>query len=202
MAFIDESYYFDPKKSDDTSYVLAAVIIDGDDISEARQRTRLAAEPATDFHKTDLWHNNEVATIHRMLRHIHDDAGWNVFAIQAPFGGHADKARQQCLEQLLIELDGRKVGAVVCDSRIQPNSTDPQQLNREDLNTARKLRSSQRVSRQLQVRHASDAQEPLLWLPDGVAWATRRALVLDDGEHYELIRPVTTLIVVTDPVGK
>jgi hypothetical protein len=35
-----------------------------------------------------------------------------------------------------------------------------------------------------------------LWLPDGVAWAVRRAMVADDEVHFDIIRSVTSLIVV------
>jgi hypothetical protein len=131
-----------------------------------------------------------------MLNHVRDDAGWSVVAIQSPYASHAEVARQRCLRELLVDLSNRKVARAVLDSRIQPGPNDPRMLNKQDERRARELRSAGTISRHLTLNHVTDRSEPLLWLPDGVAWAVRRAMVADDEVHFDIIRSVTSLIVV------
>ena len=199
VALLDESYRYTPSRpveaSADDFYVLAAVILDGHTLEEARSAALDVVETGTNFHATDLWHQGDVATLHRMLEHVRDEAGWNVVAIESPYAGHADRARQACLRRLLIELNARGVRHVCADSRYQPKAKDPEKHDKADLRTLRELRSARLVDRQMTMRHAADADEPLLWLPDGVAWAVRRALAVEDNEHFEIVRDVTSLIV-------
>lgn len=196
VAFVDESYSFTPNDpTRDSLYVLAAVVIDGDELTSARQAARDLIAPDVGYHSTDLFHDGRVEKVHTMLGHVRDETQASIVAIQAPFDGHADLARQQCLRQLVVELSDRKVGHVVLDSRVQPRASDVEMLNKDDLRTIRALRADGEVHRHLAASHATDDVEPLLWLPDGVAWSVRRALAVDDNEHYELIAAMTTLLV-------
>jgi hypothetical protein len=85
---------------------------------------------------------------------------------------------------------------MVLDSRYQPGAGDPRKHDKADERTARQLRQVGRVDRSTTITHATDKAEPLLWLPDGVAWAVRRSLSADDHAHFDIIRPVTTLLIV------
>jgi hypothetical protein len=161
-------------------------------VSAARQVVR----PATTYHSTDLYHAGHVAKVDAMLEHVRDDAGWSVVAVQLPFSGHADAARQECLRVLLVELSSRKVRRMVSASRYQPGAGDPRKHDKADERTARLLRQDGLIDRFTTVSHATDAAEPLLWLPDGVAWSVRRSLSADDHAHYDIIRAVTTLLIV------
>lgn len=153
--------------------------------------------PATRYHSTDLYHAGHVAKVDAMLEHVRDHAGWNVVAVLSPFSGHADAARQQCLQVLLVELSGRKVRRMVLDSRYQPGASDPRKHDKADERTARRLRQSGQIDRFTTITHATDTVEPLLWLPDGVAWSVRRSLSADDHSHFDIIRPVTTLLILS-----
>lgn len=196
VAFLDESYDYTRDGSREPLYVLAAVLIDGDEVNAARGRAQALVAPARGYHTTELARAGQINKVHAMLNHVRDDAGWSVVAIQSPYSGHADVARQRCLRQLLVDLSNRKVGRAVLDSRIQPGAGDPRMLDKQDERTARQLRSAGSISRHLSLGHATDRTEPLLWLPDGVAWAVRRAMVAEDDVHFEIIRSVTTLIVI------
>jgi hypothetical protein len=83
------------------------------------------------------------------------------------------------------------------DSRYQPRVSDPRKHDKADERTARQLRRAGQIDRSTTITHATDTSEPLLWLPDGVAWAVRRSLSADDHAHFEIIRPVTTLLIVS-----
>ncbi|MDO9494310.1 MAG: hypothetical protein Q7J48_01280 [Nocardioides sp.] len=195
VAFLDESYEYSPDGSREPVYVLAAVIIDGR-VDEARTAARALVAPEVEYHTTELYQQGRVEAIHAMLTHVREQAGWSVVAIKSPYEGHADLARQRCLRELLVDLSGRKVSRAVLDSRIQPAAHDPEVMNKQDLRTVRSLRSDGLIHRHFGVSHVTDAEEPLLWLPDGVAWSVRRALAVDDNDHYELVRSVTTLLIV------
>lgn len=196
VAFLDESYDYTRDGSREPLYVLAAVLIDGDEVDAARRRAQALVSPAVGYHTTELARAGKIDKVHAMLNHVRNDAGWSVVAIQSPYSGHAELARQRCLRQLLVDLSGRKVARAILDSRIQPRASDPRMLDKQDERTARELRSAGSISRHLSINHATDRVEPLLWLPDGVAWAVRRAMVADDDVHFEIIRSVTSLIVV------
>lgn len=198
VAFLDESYNFARDGSREPLYVLAAVLVAGHDVDPARQRVRRLIAPAIRYHSTELARSGHTYQIHHMLTHLRDDAERSVVAIQSPFNGHANQARQACLRQLLIELSSLTVRRVVLDTRYQPRARDPHKLDKQDAHTARELRAARLIDRQLSLSHASDATEPLLWLPDGVAWSVRRAMVAGDEEHFSIIRSVTKLIVVGD----
>jgi len=196
VAFLDESYDYTRDGSREPLYVLAAVLIDGDGVATARSATRQLIAPATSYHSTELARTGKINKVYEMLEHVRDEAGWSVVAVHSPFIGHADAARRACLRALLIDLSSRKVGRVVLDSRCQPRARDPRTLDKQDLRVARELRSAGLIDRLLTITHANDATEPLLWLPDGVAWSVRRAMVADDEQHFQIIRSVTRLIVV------
>lgn len=44
------------------------------------------------------------------------------------------------------------------------------------------------------LRHSGDDREPLLALPDVVAWATRRLLAVDEPRWFTHVKDVTTLL--------
>ena len=196
VAFLDESYDYTRDGSREPLYVLAAVIIDGHDVDAARHRARQLIAPATGYHTSELARAGQIDKVHQMLEHVRDDGGWTVVAVQSPFSGHANEARQECLRELLIDLSGRKVTRAVLDSRYQPRGRDPRKLDKQDARTAQRLRSAGEVDRHLSITHATDATEPLLWLPDGVAWSVRRAMVADDEQHFNIIKPVTNIIII------
>jgi hypothetical protein len=132
-----------------------------------------------------------------MLTHVLNDTAWSVVAVCSPFFGRPDTVRQDCLADLLVELSSRKVRRVVADARTQPKAKDPEVMNKQDLATARQLRQTGAVDRQLALSHGKDVTEPLLWMPDGVAWSVRRAMVADDEAHFSIIKSVTTIISVS-----
>jgi hypothetical protein len=75
-----------------------------------------------------------------------------------------ERARRQCLERLLWELDQRRVQRVIAETRhAERNATDIRAIGA--------FRRSGVVSPMLGFEHGQPVQEPLLWLPDIVAGA-------------------------------
>lgn len=197
-AFLDESYHYEPGSTSRVPlYVLAAVVIDADEVSNARS-SLAAVMPTGTYHSTDLYHQGRIEVIHDMLEYVRDNVGWNVVAVQMPFPGHADLARRQCLAALLRELDSMKVGLVVPDSRLQPGAFDPQVLDQKTSKSSVVCGGGGRLTVTWSLRHAADAAEPMLWMPDAIAWAVRRDLAIGEHEHFEVVRSVTNVIVLDD----
>lgn len=61
-------------------------------------------------------------------------------------------------------------------TRLRRRARDPRKHDKADERTARQLRQGGLIDRSTTVTHATDTAEPLLWLPDGVAWSVRRSL--------------------------
>ena len=75
-----------------------------------------------------------------------------------------ERARRQCLERLLWELDQRGVRRVIAETRHA-------ERNATDIHAIGAFRRSGVVSPSLRFDHGQPVQEPLLWLPDIVAGA-------------------------------
>ena len=85
--------------------------------------------------------------------------------IHVAIGGEQVKARAAALESLMVELVDRNVERIVLDSR-------QGQDHRDRVVIARALGPD--AGTDVQYQHLSSASEPLLWIPDAVAWSWGR----------------------------
>jgi hypothetical protein len=85
-----------------------------------------------------------------------------------------ERARRQCLERLLFELDQLGVARVWLESR---GSTP----DRRDRDLVEALRGSSAVAAELRVGFARPLDEPMLWVPDAVAGAVRLSRRTSEG---------------------
>ncbi|WP_432883833.1 hypothetical protein ACQPYH_42610 [Kribbella sp. CA-245084] len=81
-----------------------------------------------------------------------------------------ERARRCCLERLLYELDRFGVSEAWLESRRSVQ-------DRRDLHLVDSARRKCLISKELTVRFARPAGEPLLWLPDAVAGAMSAAVL-------------------------
>lgn len=77
----------------------------------------------------------------------------------AQFGERPERARRSCIEELLYELDQRRVERAVFESRGPAD-------DRRDREMLSKLRARKTVRGPLRMEHVRGHEEPLLWLPD------------------------------------
>lgn len=129
-----------------------------------------------------------------MLDLVCDAPCFNLVVVRNEHRINQERARQECLERLLIELNGQKIFSLTLDSRESIVGTDPQVRNKKDLATRRRLTTAGNISRNMRMTHCHDHQEQLLWVPDAVGWAHRRHLLLGDSELWLRVEGVTQVI--------
>ncbi|GAB3836500.1 hypothetical protein GCM10028799_74270 [Kribbella italica] len=108
-----------------------------------------------------------------------------IVAVGAPMANtKQERARSCCLERLLYELDQLTVREVWLESRREIQDG-------RDLALVDSARDKGLVSRHLKVGFAKPADEPMLWLPDGVAGAVT-AEVLGDRRWIDVLVGIIT----------
>jgi hypothetical protein len=156
---VDESMRFTP---DASLYLLAAVIADPEACDPARQALRpLKAKGERKLH----WHSEGDPRRRKITSAIAVCNIESVVIIGAPVDKKKqERARAQCLEHLLWELDVWGISHVWVENRTQT-------LNQRDMKTVDRLRGRQIISNDLRLDMALPSEEPMLWLPDVIAGA-------------------------------
>ncbi len=185
VAFLDESYRADGAT---TYYIVATALVAPDYLSETRELLRNYYGGET-MHAAPMYHRRELSSLRGGIdlaaRH-HDGADIVVhtpIAAGDRFGTHA---RHRCLAHLLPLLHAEDgVSLFVLDS-----------FNREDANEAdrrifRDLRREGNLSRTTTEHHTRPSNEPLLGLPDLLAWAYRQEYTNRAREWFEPFREHT-----------
>lgn len=157
-AWIDESM---PRVSDGQPkvYILAAVVADPRKCEEMRSSMtslRVGKEPK--LH----WHAEKTARRRKIVTTV---AGFDInsiVVIATPLDERRqERARAQCLDALLIELDHIGVRRVYLEQREKT-------LNRRDLQHIDRLRGTRTISASLRIDVARPSVEPMLWIPDTI----------------------------------
>jgi hypothetical protein len=191
IAFIDESYEL---RHGETFYILASALVYPEDLSH----TRLALLDAYDnepVHAAPMFQRMEYESLRQIIAisaKQHD--GMDVI-VQSPVAhddvrGH--KARRDCLEHIVSILHHEQsVSLFVLDSL--ENSL----ANRRDEYIFGDLRKSGVVGRNVREHHALPSKEPLLGLPDLLAWSFRQRLTGRDDSWFEPLRRDTEIHLLT-----
>ena len=174
-AWVDESMRFTP---DNSLYLLAAAIADPTLCEPARAALRpLKAKGSRKLH----WHSEDDPRRRKISAAVAACGIDSVVIVGAPVDKRKqERARAQCLEHLLWELDGLGVSHVWVENR-----TDS--LNRRDRRTVDRLRGRKIISTAIWVDFAFPSEEPMLWLPDVVAGAVSCARVGETDEWMSMI---------------
>jgi hypothetical protein len=108
-----------------------------------------------------------------------------MIVVGAPLDGRRqERGRRICLARLLHELESAGVSEVLLEARTRS-------LNAKDLAAVNAWRAQHVVGHALTVEHGYPSEEPLLWLPDIVAGATRAS---ETGESLwrDVLAPLIT----------
>ncbi len=150
---------FTPQQS---LYLLAAVLAD----PSACESSRAALRPFKAPGEPKLhWHSEADARRRKITGVVAECDLESVVIIGTPADMRKqERARAQCMELLLWELDKLGVTQVWVENRTQS-------LNRRDLTTVDRMRGRRIITNNIRVDFALPSEEPMLWLPDVVAGA-------------------------------
>ncbi|MFC8526400.1 hypothetical protein [Nocardia sp. NPDC057227] len=193
VAYLDESYQVvnADVTTDNTFYVLTAVIVGFDQMAELRRGLREIADD-------DWWHTTEALQhdegrdrTEDMLGFLAEGPETCVLALRAPIESAdttGESARRSCYRGLVTRLgnggdDWDATDLIVLEQRNQRT------LRATDERTHRELLGDGLIPRGTRLLQTSPAAERLLWLPDVVSSAYRRSLTHSDrtGKFFTLI---------------
>lgn len=179
-AWCDESLNAD---SANPFYVFAAYLAEPDQVGEQRDAIRsLEPRPGVRFH----WREAKRHERTRATEIIATLACAHIVAIAAPMDPRKqERSRHHCLKTLFAEMAAWDVTRVTLESRAAQDKNDQTFI--------RQLRSAHLVPKTMTVRHDRPKEEPLLWVPDIVAGATR-ADHLGDRTYFAAIEPMVTIL--------
>ncbi|MCL2422541.1 MAG: hypothetical protein FWD11_01385 [Micrococcales bacterium] len=192
IAFVDETYR-DNTLAEQPFYAMSAVTFSKNQLDPARRTlTNIAGERF--WHTTDALQAGRGEDIAEMAQWIADQAQWNVVTTETIVTNHGglDEARQTCLAALVREVTRgtgpQAVRLIVADASREPHT------NRSDRMTIARLRTAKDIPQTVRFYHGRMGEEPVLWTADLVAWASRRAIALDDTRWLDLLEPVLTVL--------
>ncbi|MHA3724414.1 hypothetical protein ACXR2T_11095 [Leucobacter sp. HY1910] len=178
IAFLDESYELREGK---TFYIIASAIVYPDDLD--RSRTALLEFYGGDtMHASPMYRRNELTSLRSALSLAasqHDGMDVVVQTAVDLDDDHGHSARRRCLSfiaPLLHKEEGTTL--FVLDSLETPAA------NRHDRFTFGDLRRAGTLHRDATEYHARPSAEPLLGLPDLLAWAYRQQITRNDASWF------------------
>jgi hypothetical protein len=187
VAFIDESYEL---HSGETFYILASAVIHPEYLSETRL-SLLDAYGNEAIHAAPMFQRMEYNSLRQAIAvsaKQHD--GMDVI-VKAPVDAgdtRGERARRACLEFLIPLLHRNDdVSLFVLDSLDNPMAIKRDHFVFND------LRQAGVVSRHVRQHHAFPSMEPLLGLPDILAWSFRQHVTRRDDSWFEPLRGDTRI---------
>lgn len=147
---------------DQSIYLLAAAIANPIVCEPAREALRpFKAKGAPKLH----WHSEDDGRRRKITAVVASFDVESLVIIGTPVDlRRQERARAQCMEHLLWQLDQLQVEHVWVENRTAS-------LNRRDMQTVDRLRGRRLISNEIRLDFAYPSQEPMLWLPDIVAGA-------------------------------
>ncbi|TWJ20832.1 DUF3800 domain-containing protein [Micromonospora endolithica] len=221
VAFVDESWL--QQRGSPGAYLMAAVLIDQDDVAPAIAAANAAAA-GQPYHSSELYHRGHVGTIEAMLDVVDNHAGWSVVSAQVPLDngrqaltpdnpqnmrGHLEDqreyARQVSLERLLRYLNAQRVRDVYLESRASMREWQEARdagsrlpaTDRTDIRAYRRLLDQSAISHRMRLVHVKDRSHAGLWMADAVAWSAGRAIRADEPQWWNRIADVATVLEAT-----
>jgi hypothetical protein len=198
VAFIDESYR-EPLNSDERPfYSMSAVIV-------GRDQGALVRDVLMDIPGSRYWHTTDAyrtpagkRVIKEMIDYVAGAADFTIVTVQTQIRRDdpgMKTARHECLGALTKELTRgageNAVRLLVVESRnakVHPGG------DADDARVIRQLRSAGSIDRAVHVHHTSPGKEPLLWAADLSVWAFRRNLAVGDGQWFEPLQGISTVL--------
>ena len=187
VAFVDESYEL---HNGETFYILASALVYPEDILGTRL-SLLEAYGNEAIHAAPMFQRMEYESLRKVIELSatqHDGMDVIVQAPVAEEDNRGDQARRNCLEYIVPLLHhNEEVSLFILDSLENPMAV------RRDQFVFRDLRQSHSVDRNVRVHHTFPSMEPLLGLPDLLAWSYRQHLTRRDDSWFEPLRRDTRI---------
>lgn len=178
VAFLDESYEL---REGRTFYILASALVYPEDLATSRSAL-LDYYNGEAMHAAPMFARNEISSLRGALSLAaiqHDGMDAVVSAPIAEDDEHGHEARRRCLAFLAPMLhDEEGTMLFVLDSLEDSAAT------RRDRFTFSDLRRDGRLHRLATEYHARPSAEPLLGLPDLLAWSYRQRITRRDGSWF------------------
>lgn len=179
VAYLDESYQV---KDGHTFYILACAVVNADDVASTRE-VLSAYYGGETMHASHMHHRREIETLRggiSLASSQHDGMDLVVVSpveLDDETGTHA---RRQCLEYALPMVhDEFGTTLFVLDG------LESREAIRHDRFTFADLRKNARLPRVVREIHTRPSGEPLLGLPDLLAWSFRQRLVSRDPSWFD-----------------
>lgn len=173
VAFVDESYR-QPRGGDLGVYSMTAAVVDAQQLNQTRSEL-LAEVGDTWWHTTEVYNRGEHVRVQRALDWFRESDAVACLTVHTQSAEMAiESLRRQCLVQLFALLANREVRLVVLERR------QTQQERNSDERVIRLAKSTELIDRSIDLVQTSPRFEPLLWVPDLVAWAAGRHLSLGE----------------------
>ena len=177
VAFMDESHRELPGGTFGT--LLATVVIREADEAQAVAIARSCLRSGqVRFHWTKEPGRSRRAFVEAFVRAESLKLEAVVAAVTVPRARRIEHGRVQALWPVLGELDKRRVGRLIMESR----------LERNDRNDRREIEHAKAAGLcpGLVYAHHRPLENPALWIPDALAGAASAALFGDDSDYWEL----------------
>lgn len=182
LAFVDESFNLERGRA---FYILAAAVVESADLDETRHAL-LAFYGGMTLHASPMFAGGEIQSLRKAIDVVavqHDGLDVVVQRQMAPDDKNGLRARASCLATLIEKIyKDFECRLFVLDSN------SGQARNEADLQGAANLRHAGRISRDTNVIHTSPRLEPLLGMPDVVAWAYRQEFTGRSTKWFEPLR--------------
>ncbi|MEY3561141.1 MAG: hypothetical protein RL068_293 [Actinomycetota bacterium] len=200
LAFIDESFQA-PSQDPDSFYIIAAAVIEKDQVLEVRKRLANLVQNPT-------WHTTEAGRTERGKQKIRELASYLAIVSKpvivvldqlASSDRSAEAGRAQAIRALLAELASEHMyltGTVFYERRV------PGFMQEHDELIFERIRQSKLEGARLQVVGLATKKEPLLWIPDIICWAYRRAYLDGDHSFFNELGKVAKVIRFSEPEQK
>lgn len=165
VAFIDESFELSHAN---TFYIVGLAVVNSEELHDTRQ-TLLDFYGGDALHASEMFHRNEVESLRQATELVaknHDGLDIVVCAPITEEDTTGEGARRRCLEFVLPKIHSEYgTELFVFDKR---------KLLKQDVYVANDLRASKELSRESIIHHCQPSEEPLLGLPDVLAWSYRQ----------------------------
>lgn len=183
-AYLDESFHLDGLTGK-TFFILACVTIKPGQRTPTRNALHQAFSGET-IHAAPMWKNNQQDSLDQAARIAASENDGLDVVVVAPLANddpQADRARLQCIRFLAPQLHQQDdVDLFVFDKPASPG------IATRDTHAFRDLIKEGSLSRSVSIHHAYPNQEPLLGLPDILAWSYRQTLTRNNRRwfaHFE-----------------
>ncbi|MGP9490596.1 hypothetical protein ACT3R5_18865 [Glutamicibacter sp. AOP5-A2-7] len=165
VAFVDESFELSHEK---TFYIVGLAVVNVDQLSSTRSTL-------TDFYDGDALHaapmfkNREDTSLRMATKLVAENQDGLDVVVCAPIDvtdTTGEGARRRCLEFILPKIHS--------EFGTELFIFDKRNLFKQDQYVANDLRTAKKLSRESIVHHCQPSEEPLLGLPDVLAWSYRQ----------------------------